>query len=254
MTGVSEASPSYRTGQIAASVGVHPNTIRLYERLGFISPPQRRPNGYRVFTDRHVEQMLVARAILRTEILQADLRRQAFSIITAVGEGDLDQAQELTKRYARTVAGEQQRVAEALGIVRQLLAHEPVPSGQFFLKRHQAADHLGVTIETLRNWERNNLFTVERGPNGYRVYTDDVIRRAKIVRTLRLAHFSLSAVLRLMNQLDRDPETDLTTVIDQPGPDEDIVSVCDRLLTSLEQAARNAEETLVRIERLRALT
>ncbi|MDR2930869.1 MAG: MerR family DNA-binding transcriptional regulator [Propionibacteriaceae bacterium] len=253
MTDTTETSPVYRTSQIAAAVGVHPNTVRLYERLGFISPPERRSNRYRVFTRRHVEQMLLARAILRTAVLQADLRRQAFAIIAAVGEGDLDHAEELTQGYLQTVGSEQRRVTEALGIVRQLLAREPIPTNQILLKRQQAADHLGVTIETLRNWERNNLITVERGPNGYRVYTDEVIRRAKIVRTLRLAHFSLSAVLRLMNQLDRDPDTNLAAVIDQPRPDDDIVSVCDQLLTSLDQAAANADEVLARIGQLRVL-
>ena len=53
---------TYTTSQIARFAGVHPNTIRLYERLGFITAPKRRPNGYRVFTELHVSQVRFVRA------------------------------------------------------------------------------------------------------------------------------------------------------------------------------------------------
>ena len=41
---------TYKTSEIAAAIGVHPNTVRLYEELGLIPKPQRLSNGYRVFT------------------------------------------------------------------------------------------------------------------------------------------------------------------------------------------------------------
>lgn len=31
-------------------IGIHPNTVRLYEELKLIPKPERRANGYRVFT------------------------------------------------------------------------------------------------------------------------------------------------------------------------------------------------------------
>ena len=43
---------TFRTSEIAALIGVHPNTVRLYEELELIPKPERLPNGYRVFTDR----------------------------------------------------------------------------------------------------------------------------------------------------------------------------------------------------------
>lgn len=47
---------TYRTSEIAEIIGVHPNTVRLYEELGLIPKPGRLPNGYRVFTELHIEQ------------------------------------------------------------------------------------------------------------------------------------------------------------------------------------------------------
>ena len=45
---------TYSTSQTAEIIGIHPNTVRLYEELGLITPPERKPNGYRIFTDLHL--------------------------------------------------------------------------------------------------------------------------------------------------------------------------------------------------------
>lgn len=39
---------TYSTSQTAEIIGIHPNTVRLYEELGLITPPERKPNGYRI--------------------------------------------------------------------------------------------------------------------------------------------------------------------------------------------------------------
>jgi len=46
-----------RIGQLAQIVGVGKQTIRFYEGQGLLSPPKRQENGYRVYTDAHVEQL-----------------------------------------------------------------------------------------------------------------------------------------------------------------------------------------------------
>lgn len=45
----------YKTIDVARMIGIHVNTVRLYEKCGFISKPERLPNGYRVFTELHVD-------------------------------------------------------------------------------------------------------------------------------------------------------------------------------------------------------
>ena len=69
-------------------------------------------------------------------------------------------------------------------------------------KRKETARLLNVTVDALRNWEMNGLIKIKRSENGYRYYTETDIRRLKIIRALRCAHFSLSSILRLLNKMD----------------------------------------------------
>ena len=39
------------------------------------------------------------------------------------------------------------------------------------MKRKEASEYLGVSMDALRNWEMNGLLTVKRKENGYRIYT-----------------------------------------------------------------------------------
>ena len=65
---------SYKTAEVAAIIGVHPNTVRLYEKLELIPKPERLSNGYRVFTDFHIKQCKLIRLAFQVEILQNGLR------------------------------------------------------------------------------------------------------------------------------------------------------------------------------------
>uniref|UniRef100_UPI0022E1EB31 MerR family transcriptional regulator n=1 Tax=Eggerthella sinensis TaxID=242230 RepID=UPI0022E1EB31 len=125
------------------------------------------------------------------------------------------------------------------------------PTAPLMLTRQQTADYLDTTIDALRNWEMNGLLQVKRKQNGYRVYTAADINRLAIIRALRAANYSLASILRLLEALDRDAATDIERVLDSPDPDDDILSVCDRLLTSLDAAERNAFEMIALLERMK---
>ena len=61
----------YSTSQIAGIVGLHPNTVRKYEEWGLLQTPERKPNGYRVYTDVHIKQFELAKKALQSVIVQA---------------------------------------------------------------------------------------------------------------------------------------------------------------------------------------
>ena len=90
---------TYKTSQVAAVVGIHPNTVRLYEQWGIIPKPERKPNGYRVFTDFHIDQIRLARTAFQIEILQSGLRKQIYQMVKLSAAGRLDQALALTEAY-----------------------------------------------------------------------------------------------------------------------------------------------------------
>ena len=240
----------YKTSEVARIIGIHPNTVRLYEELELIPKPERRENGYRVFTDFHIEQFRLARTALKVEVLQNGLRKKAIDIIKTSAAGNLEEAKNLTKSYLRQINQEQRNAEEAIEIVKQLLSGVEQKIDKLYLTRKETADYLQISIDTLRNWELNGLLTVKRKQNGYRVYTDEDIRRLKIIRSLRCANYSLSAILRMLNKLSCNPRVNIREVIDTPEDNEDIISVCDKLLTSLRYAERNAHSILAHIEKM----
>lgn len=97
-------------------------------------------------------------------------------------------------------------------------------------------------MDTLRNWELNGLLTIKRKQNHYRVYDATDVNRIKVIKTLRNANFSLSAILRMLISLEKEKHTNIEYTINVPHPDEDIISVCDQLITSLEKAKENCYE------------
>ena len=65
-----------------------------------------------------------------------------------------------------------------------------------------------------------------------------------MIRSLRLANYSLEAILRMLNALEHNPQVNIEQVLNTPQADADIVSVCDRLLVSLRDAEQNAEKMI----------
>lgn len=242
---------TYKTSEIAHYIGIHPNTVRLYEELKLIPKPTRKENGYRVFTDFHMEQIKFARIALKIEILQNGLRKKAITIIKTSALGNFSEAIRLTKCYLQQIKNEQRNAEEAIVIAEKLLSGNKQITSNNCLSRKETASYLQISIDTLRNWEMNGLLTIKRKQNGYRVYTDEDIWWLKIIRSLRCTNYSLSAILRMMNTLSQNPEADIRHVIDTPKENDDIISVCDKLLTSLNHAEHNAEIMLSQLEKMK---
>lgn len=242
---------AYKTTEIARRNGIHPNTVRLYEKLGLIPKPEREPNGYRIFTDFHMAQIKLVRIALKVEVLQNGLRKKAMEIIKVSANGDFDRATSLTKGYLQQIRKEQKNAEEAIAIVKQLLLGNNSRTDNCCFTRKEAADHLQISMDTLRNWEMNGLLTVKRRQNGYRIYMEGDIRRLKIIRSLRCANYSLSAILRMLCALSGNPQADIREVIDTPKENDDIISVCDKLLTSLQCAEKNAQNMLIHLEKMK---
>lgn len=230
---------TYKTSEIAKIVGIHPNTVRLYEEIGFIPKVNRLENGYRVFTDLHIKQFKIARRALSIEVLQNGLRKRAIEIITTSAKMDYDKSLMLVKDYINQLDMEINNAEEAITITKKLLNQDYELNGKV-LKRKEVSALLHISIDTLRNWEMNGLIKIKRKENGYRIYNDEDIRKLKIIRTLRCANYSLSSILRMLNELSVDPDVDIKEVIGMRENDEDIITACDKLLKSLSTAKVNA--------------
>ncbi|GGH36196.1 MerR family transcriptional regulator [Paenibacillus segetis] len=236
----------YKTKEIAEMVGVHPNTVRIYEEWRYISSVPRGENGYRIYSDLHLFQLKMARVAFRCEIVQGLIRAKARAIVEASGKEDFIQALEYAQSYLSHLQKEYNRALEAIELSEQWMGGiKSISTGTY--TRKEVAQILDLSPEIVRNWERNGLITVPRLSNGSRVYTENEIKRLKIIRTLRAAHYSMSAILRLMNQAEKMSGTDfnIKKVLDTPEDHEDIISVTDRLIYSLEQAIESANELIL---------
>ena len=234
---------TYTTTDVAKIIGIHPNTVRMYEEWGLIPLAERKANGYRIFTDFHIEQLKLARIAFQVEVLQNGLRKKAVEIIKLSANREFDQALLLAEEYRSQIQREQRNAEESIVIAKQILSGHAAEQ-TLFLKRKEVSDYLDIPMDTLRNWERNGLLQVERKQNGYRVYTSNDIAQLKMIRTLRLANYSLEAILQMLNALEHNPQADMKQILNTPQADADIVSVCDRLIISLRAAEENADKII----------
>jgi len=62
--------PTFKIGEVASRAGVHKETVRYYEKRELIPKPDRRHSGYRIFTQRHIDQI---KFIKRAQVLGFNL-------------------------------------------------------------------------------------------------------------------------------------------------------------------------------------
>lgn len=62
------------------------------------------------------------------------------------------------------------------------------------------ANRGGVNVQTIRYYERNGLMpTPSRGASGYRLYSDDAVRRLSFIKQAQLLGFSLTEIQELLS-------------------------------------------------------
>lgn len=52
-----EKNHTYKIGEVFRHADVNKETVRYYEKRGLIPKPDRRRSGYRIFTQRHIDQI-----------------------------------------------------------------------------------------------------------------------------------------------------------------------------------------------------
>ena len=235
---------NYRTAQIAEMIGVHPNTIRFYEEMKLLPVIPRTESGYRIFNDRHLGQLRLLRTAFRAEIISDRLRQEVYEIVKRAAADDIGEAYKSTQRYLEHLREEQLKAEEAIQITLDIIeVTGKSDEAAVYSGRLEVAELLGITIDVLRDWERNGLLQVPRNSNGYRKYRLKEMNRLKIIRTLRNAHYSMMSILRMLNRMDQG-DRNVREIIDTPDEEEDFVCAADRYITALNLAEKDALEML----------
>ena len=239
-----------RTSTIAKELGVHVNTIRLYEEWGYLPPIPRGENGYRQYTPMHFEQARLAHLTIRwpyvgDKSLLIDLVKNAAS-------GDLGMAMELAYRYLAQVRMERTFAEAAIEFLERWAAGHLIDTPRQRVHIRKAAAHLNVTVDMLRNWERNGLIEVPRDPaNQYRLYGTAEFGRLRVIRTLVKSGYSLMAVLRMLIQFDAGKTDHLREALYVPQEEDELVQViADRWLSSLIELEERAQAIIRQISHM----
>lgn len=240
-----------RTSDLARAVGVHVNTVRLYEKWGLIPKAERSPTGYRRFTPHHLDCIRLARMVYASPYPGRPIRQSGKNIIEKVVTGDLGGALELAYQHKALVQAELAQAESAIALLERWAGGAPADATGKILQSGQTARLLGVSTDILRNWERNGLITVPRNPdNRYRRYGPKEIGRLRVIRMLSRAGYSTMAILRMLTLLDSGQTEGLRTALDTPHPDEDIFSASDRWLSTLEDWTQRTEEIILHLEEM----
>ncbi len=237
------------TSKIAKAVGCHPNTVRLYEKLCFLSPIPRSPSGYRLYTEAHLDQMRLARTAMEGAWPGHTIRRSLIALVLKTATEDYSGALELARRHLQIVRAERAQADAAVEVLQNWVRDQTGDGPDAPLQIRQVALLLDITVDMLRNWERSGLLSVPRNPaNRYRQYRALEIGRLRVIRVLRQAGYSPMAILRMLLQLDQAAASgqravvDVRHALDTPRPDEDVYTAFDHWLSTLteqEQRARN---------------
>lgn len=81
-----------RIGELGQATGVDVETIRYYEREGLLSAPARSENGYRAYTEKHLERLAFVRHCRALDIPLNEIKRLLEFVEQPNADcGDIDQ-------------------------------------------------------------------------------------------------------------------------------------------------------------------
>src|SRR5262249_8376448 len=142
-----------RTIDIARELGVHVNTIRLYEAEGYLPEIPRGTNGYRRYTATHWEHARLAHLALRWPYLGD--KTLLIELVRSAARGDRGLSIELAYKSLAHVRVERTIAESAIEFLERWAAVRVLDTPRQRVHISEAAAHLNVTAEMLRNWERS---------------------------------------------------------------------------------------------------
>jgi len=238
-------SKPLRTSDLARAVGINPNTVRRYVDWGLLPPVERSPSGYRLFTPQHLNCLRLARLIYAAEYPGRALRESSNAVIQQAVMGDWPGALEKARAYLSAIQLELESASQAAALLEHWAQTTKPDDHEMPLSIGAVSKRLSVSLDIIRNWERNGLITVPRNPhNDYRLFGKKEIERLQIIRMLAQAGYSHMAILRMFIELDGGSRRDLKSALDTPRPGEDIFSAADHWLTTLHAQEALAQQVI----------
>lgn len=254
----------FRIGELSNLTNVKEGTIRFYERCGFLSPVKRLPNGYRMFGEQHVYQVRICKLVFGG-FVNKRLRKISMGLIFAAREWDLEAYQKAAADYLRAVGEDIAGTKRAVETVQKRMGGQEEKAcisrkddkGNPFLcnasySKKQAAAMVGVTPESIRNWERNGLLLQAKAYQK-RYYPQDALERMYVIRFLLDNGYSMMAVKSFFAAFDAEGVESAVGMLINPGESGTLIYQADRYLETLLNTRKKAEELCGLLDRMRVL-
>ena len=117
-----------RSGQVARDAGVNVETLRYYERRGILQTPERRPSGYREYTN---ETVGVIRFVKRAQELGFSLHEvETLLTLAAGGPESCDSARALATRKLDELDAKMRSISAMQDSLRRLVATCEMPRSE----------------------------------------------------------------------------------------------------------------------------
>lgn len=201
---------------MAQRLGIHPNTLRWYEAAAYLPPVPRTPGGHRLYSAPLVRLARIVRTSQPLLRLNGPIRFRAMEFLRACkGECPAATTTSLATLDAlETVLRQEYRLAlDALQALERFRrgttrAQQQQPARPEPLRYiGTAAARTGLTRDRIINWERDGLCRYPRTPTGgYRLFGAEEVDRLLVIRSCRTAGYSITAIRRLLNAIDREGE------------------------------------------------
>ncbi|WP_432667614.1 MerR family transcriptional regulator [Wukongibacter baidiensis] len=233
---------TYTTKQIADITNVHPNTVRLYEKWGYISKTERMKNNYRMFNEKHLYQMRLARVSLPGPYpIDGKI---VHGLVKKFAADDVEGALKSAKEYLEKVDVETERAKAALRVLDNWFEDNLGDRNNIIIRtRKKAANYIGVSIDSLRTWERNGLFSIEKDSRGILIFSEWDIEKIMVIRLLRNCGYSIASLLRVFGKEGKLEEKP-SKILSLPDNDSDINYDTDMFLKYLDEHRDRAKKII----------
>lgn len=192
----------WRPIDLARAVGVSPQTVRIYEQVGFLPSADRSAAGYRRYEARHMRALQAARLMVAGYGW-----RPALRIMRHAHAGEVDAAVALVDACHAGLHRSRHETMATLAALRG--ATTPAmdeDSGQVDaeppLRVGAVARRVGVRVSTVRFWEKHGIVRPRRdSASGYRLYDATEVRQVRVIALLRRGGYGFEAIRLVLAEL-----------------------------------------------------
>lgn len=97
---------TYQIGEVTERVGLSLRTVRYYEEVGLVVPPERTAGGFRLYTEDDIERLIMAKELKPLGFSLDEVRTMLDLITQAEGDQNLTPDQRTTLAEFAARAGE----------------------------------------------------------------------------------------------------------------------------------------------------